>query len=389
MTSPRVRIVLATNNLLIGGAQQLIVTLARHLPAAGFDVTVLDLVAGPSRRAGLPEPMRPALEATGVPVVDFAVRSIRHVSEWRRAGAWLRAARPDIVHGHLAPADRWAAALGRLAGARTLTTKHDTYRHVPARARWTEAAAYRLVFHRIQAISATTRDHLEATFHVPADRIDVVPNPVDARRFDPTLAQRAEARRELGLPAGAFIVGYVGRLVPRKGLEVWLAAAAALHRRLPDSHFVVVGGGDQMASLRRQAASAGVAAAVTFAGPREDVPRWLAAFDALLFTPLWGEGLSIALLEAMAAGLPVVASNVGANREQLAGVGLLPEPAAWVFDAPALDHEAFAAALATLAAEPARGRRMGQAARRRVLERYDVPVVLARQIDLYHRLLGG
>jgi glycosyltransferase involved in cell wall biosynthesis len=386
-----IRLLLATNNLYLGGAQQLVVTLATRLSRLGLDVAVLNLVGGRDKLAGVPEPLRAPLATAGLTVRDFRIRSNHDLAEWRRAGRWMQAYGPDIVHGHLWPADRWAALLGRMAGARTVTTKHETRTDLPGRDRWAEAVAARLLFDRVIAISEATHSHLRHYLHVPPDRLVTVPNPVDAARFDPDRFDRAAVRRQLGLwpdRADAFVVGYTGRLVERKGLDVWLHAAAIAWQARPSMRFLLVGYGDARPALERLAASLGLGAVVTFAGTQADVAPWLAACDAYLFTPVLGEGLSIALLEAMAMGLPIVASNVGVNREQVGGVGWLPEPAEWAPHAATLDPAHLAGAIVALCDRPDECRRLGQSARTRALERYDLPVVLNRQLAVYHAMLG-
>jgi glycosyltransferase involved in cell wall biosynthesis len=382
-------VVLATNNLFVGGAQQLIVTLAAHLPEHGWRVTVLDLVGGPDRLAGAAEPMREAVLATGAPLVDFSIRSITDRSEWRRARAWMTSERPAIVHGHLSPSDRWSALLARGTGARTLTTKHDTYTHLPFRARWTEALAYRVLFDRVVAISDATRWHLTTSFHVPTSKLVVVPNPVNAAAFGRNPGARASIRTEWSIGPDDFVVGFVGRLVARKGLAAWMAAATYLAARLPAARFVLVGTGPDEAALRALAEAHGIGERVRFAGSRPDVAACYSAFDLFLFTPLSGEGLPIAVLEAMSAGLPIVASNVGANGELLEGCGLLPEPASWVFEAAALNPKPFAVAAEGLFASPEMRAQLGRAARQRVLDSYDVDVAVANQARVYDQLVGA
>ena len=381
------RIAIATNNLFMGGSQQLVATHALAFTARGHQVAVVDLVGGPNRLAGRPEPLRDPILAAGIPLVDFHIRSARDLAEWRRALAWFRAWRPDIVHGHLPPADRWSALLGRAVGARTLATKHDTYTDLSPRARRAERLAARWLFDRTLAISEATRGHLVDYIGVPPQRIRWVPNPVDTERFDPARFTRLASRRALGLAPEAYWVGYLGRLVGRKGLGVWLEAAALAAASRPELCFLVIGDGPDRAALEARAAELGLGERIHFAGRQVDVPAWLAACDALLFTPLAGEGLPIALLEAMAMGLPIVASNLGANRELLDQVGLLPEPAEWRFEADTLDAAPFAAALTRLCQDPGLGARLGSAARERVLERFGLDVVIARQLAVYAELL--
>ncbi len=393
MTEPdqRLGILLATNNLFLGGAQRLVVTLGCQLTQTGHRVAVADLVGGRDRLAGSPEPLREPLAQAGVPVVDFQIRSSRDVQEWRRARRWFLEFRPDVVHGHLWPADRWAAVLGRHCGAATLTTKHETRRDLSPRARWTEAVAARLLFDRVVAISGAVREHLVSYVHVPPERIDLVPNPVDARYFRPGRLSCREQRQRLGLwphePA-AFVVGYTGRLVARKGLAVWLQAAALAVQMRPLLRFLLIGGGPEAPALAQEAAALGLGDRLFLAGPQPDVAPWLAACDAYLFTPQEPEGLPIALLEAMAMALPIVASNLGVNRELLQGVGLLPEPPAWTAGPCRLAAEPLARALVQLYDDPTLRHSLGQAARSRILADFDLPVVLARQLQVYWRALA-
>jgi glycosyltransferase involved in cell wall biosynthesis len=381
-------VVLATNNLFVGGAQQLIVTLAAHLPEHGWRVTVLDLVGGPDRLAGAAEPMRDAVVATGAPLVDFTIRSITDRLEWRRARAWMTAQSPDVVHGHLSPSDRWSAMLARGTGARTITTKHDTYTHLSMRARWTEALAYRLLFDRVVAISDATSWHLTTRFHVPGAKLIVVPNPVNAAAFRPDPAARASIRAEWSIGEDALVVGYVGRLVARKGLSAWFHAAAHLAVSRPEVRFVVVGTGPDEPALRVQAEALGITERVHFVGRRTDVAACYNGFDVFLFTPVSGEGLPIAVLEAMATGLPIVASNVGANSELLEGCGLLPEPASWVFEATTLDPEPIARAAERLLASAELRAQLGRSARARILSNYDVDVAVSKQARVYDELVA-
>ncbi len=387
MVQVRLRIAIATNNLFVGGSQQLVLTHAKAFADRGHQVAVVDLVGGPDRMAGRPEPMREPIEAAGIPIVDFHIRSALDFGEWRRARAWFRAWKPQIVHGHLSPADRWSALLGRSVGARCLTTKHDTYRDLSTRALWTERIAARGLFDRVIAISEATGKHLKDYIGVPPGRIVTVPNPVDTSRFDPDRFDKATQRDTLGLEREAFYVCYVGRLVARKGLDVWLRAAALAAQSHSGIRFLVIGDGPDRSELHDQALGLGLDDRIRFVGRQSDVPAWLAASDALLFTPLSGEGLPIALLEAMAMGLPIVASNLGANRELLEHAGLLPEPPIWRFDAETLRAKPFAMALLRLAEDPELARSLGRHARELVAGDYALDAVVDRQLQLYRSLL--
>jgi glycosyltransferase involved in cell wall biosynthesis len=159
---------------------------------------------------------------------------------------------------------------------------------------------------RLVAVSRPLAE-VAAGLGVPRERIAVVENGVDRRLFFP--ADRSAARRELGLPAGARIILYVGRLEREKGVADLLEAFPRVATALPESVLVIVGDGGLRSRCEEAAARGG---RVVCAGPRplEDVPRWLAACDVLTL-PSWNEGTPNVLLEALAAGRRVVASRVG------------------------------------------------------------------------------
>jgi glycosyltransferase involved in cell wall biosynthesis len=137
-----------------------------------------------------------------------------------------------------------------------------------------------------------------------------------------------------------------------------------------------VGEGPERAALERRARDHGILGAVRFAGAAPDVPAWLGAADAFVL-PSRVEGLSVALLEAMAAGVPVVATDVGGTRDAAGGAAVL---------VPAAHPLALADALAAILAEPDRARTLAEAGRRRVLSRYGIQLVARRHLDLYREV---
>ncbi len=206
-------------------------------------------------------------------------------------------------------------------------------------------------------------------------RTEVIPSGVDTERFDPRVIDRAAAKHALGIPADVVAIGTVGRLETRKGTRTLIEATARL-RETPRAPFVVVAGDgplrDELAAL---AARLGIAERVRFLGNREDVRAVLAALDAFVL-PSLTEGMSNALLEAMAMALPVIATDVGGNPEVIgdAMTGML---------IPADQPEAMANAIAQLLGDPERQRRLGAAARRRVEERYGARAMVRQLESIY------
>lgn len=207
-------------------------------------------------------------------------------------------------------------------------------------------------------------------------RTDVIPSGVDTDLFRPRTGARAEARARLGLDLAHPVVGTVGRLDPRKGTDVLLAAAAQLIKKgLPELRVVVVGDGPLRDELPALAARLGIAERVHMLGDRSDVPEVLAALDVFVL-PSRSEGMSNALLEAMASALPVVATAVGGNPEAVSAdtTGVL---------IPSDDPTMMADAVLRLVTSPSLAAELGGAARRRVEERYGARAMVRRLEAIY------
>jgi glycosyltransferase involved in cell wall biosynthesis len=228
------------------------------------------------------------------------------------------------------------------------------------------------------AVSSAIRDELyELGF--PRDRVVLRPNGVDVDRFRPASPwERAESRRTLGLPADRALIGCVGRLVERKGIDVLIRALATLLRASHAVDLCVVGDGPLRAELEALARTLGVAERITWAGEQSDVKPWLAAFDLFCF-PSRLEGSPNALLEAMATALPVVASRIG-------GVVDCVEPERSGVLVPPDDPESLAAAIERLMRNPGTCRELGERARERVVERFSLADVTTLLIATYDAL---
>lgn len=364
----------------VGGIQTLTLALARGLAQLGTEVHVVtrpaaghpaeeDLDGVTVHRAGLEH---------GGPAATIA-----YVALAARTLAGL-AGRVSILHAHqlLSPASA-ALLAGGLQGTPFVVTAHASgdVGDVASLARQGALGRARLLALRERAaafvaVSDPIRAELAAA-GIPDARIRRIPNGVDTRRFAPAAEpERRRLRRALGLPP-ARIALYAGRLAPEKGVDVLLDAWAlrARGRRRPGT-LVLLGDGPERGPLERRARDLGVGGAVRFAGATEDVAPWLRAADAFVL-PSRLEGLSVALLEAMACGLPVVATDVGGTGDA-AGTGALL--------APADDPAALARALSLVLEDRARARALGAAARRRAVRRYGILNVARRHLELYREV---
>ena len=292
-----------------------------------------------------------------------------------RLAAWLRE-EPAILHCHDAYAVMVGVPAARLAGVPVLAARRDLAHHLSPAQRLALRGAMRLAT-RVLANAATVAAQAAHEDGLPPSRLVVVPNGLDLARFDARAARLdAPAPPEFGRVPTVLMVG---RMIHRvKGHDVLLRAAAIVHRERPEVTFLIAGDGEREPELRTLAGALGLAHRVRFLGRRGDVPALLRRAD-LVCHPARAEGLPNAVLEAMAAGRPLVATAVGGTPELVRdGVdGLLVPP-----DDPA----ALASALLSLLADPARDR-YGQAARRHVERELTLERLVERTERVYAALL--
>ena len=280
----------------------------------------------------------------------------------------FRQEQPALVHTHTSK----AGVLGRVAAwcARVPVIVHTPHGHVfyghfgPVRS-WLFLQIERVlsaITHRLIALTEAERqDHLDRAVG-KADQFSVVPSGIDRERFGRARIQGKQQPNWFGCPPDALVVGSVGWLTDIKGHEYLIAAVAKLKQDFPSLHLVIVGSGDRHDALLQQGELAGLSDAVHFLGHRDDVEACLAGMD-LFVLPSLNEGMGRALIEAMAAGLPVIASRVGGipaviRHEQ---TGLLVPPG---------DVGALAEALRRLLNRPEWARQLGVAASRSIDSRY-------------------
>jgi len=337
----------------------------------GSEQSLLHLLAGLDRARWRPVLLHhPAAElarlVAGARAAGVLVRAVPRVGD--RRGLWrlpallhaVAAERPDVFHAHL----NWplackfglaAAALARVpAVVATVQLFVDSLVNRNVRA---QVRAVSLGVDRYFAVSEHVRDRLAAGLHLPVRKLRVVYNGIDPGPFGRPADPALRAALAGSDPARPIVLA-VARLSPQKGLDVLVDAAA----QVPDAAFVVAGGGPERAVLEARARDRGVAARVTFLGPREDVPALLAACDVFVLPSLF-EGLPLSVLEAMAAERPVVASRIGGTGEAVVDgcTGRLVPPG---------DPAALAAAIRELLARPDLARRYAAAGRARLEERF-------------------
>jgi len=347
----------------VGGSERHLLTLLPALRERGVEASFLGLdVAGSDAPRFYRELDAPALH---VPCgADVSPRMARDVV---RA---VRAARPDLLHAHLVHADVYGAMASTLTGVPLVSTRHNDDRYLLGPFRHVDRLFARRA-RRVIAISDAVRRFLVAAGH-PAEKIETVHYGLDQPSRAPSEVTPAAA----GVPPHAPLVLAIGRLTEQKDHPTLLRAFGIAKERSPDAVLAILGIGPLERETRALAAELGLEDALFMPG-RVETRDWLERASVFAHSSRW-EGFGIVLLEAMLAGLPVVATRVSAVPEVVADgeTGLLVEPG---------DFQGLATALDSLLSDPARARAMGEAGRARALERFSVARMAERTVEVYER----
>lgn len=371
---PSLRVLFCTDNLGVGGTELNAVRTAERLAPLGVELQVALL--------GDDGPLRARYAALGIPVRPFPIASLYGASAIRQGRAFAahcRSGRVDVIHCHDAYSNVFGSIWGRAAGVPgIIVSRRWGAMHNSGKLRLANRLAYRLAS-RVLANSAGVGTSLAKDEGVPPRRVVVVPNFVEPDAFEPPAPEsRAAARADLGIPAGARVIGVVARLDPVKDHATLLGAFARLAPALPDVHLAIVGDGPCRGDLEALATKLGLGGRVLFAGMRPHRPNLHHLFDVSALSSL-SEGFPNSVVEAMAAARPVVATDVGGVRDALVdGVtGLL---------VPAGDPAALGAALERVLGDPATAAAMGRAGRERAESLFAAEPVVAGLVSLYGEL---
>jgi glycosyltransferase involved in cell wall biosynthesis len=363
------RILLLIKGLGRGGAEQLLVGTARHLDRSNLDCEVAYL--RPDKNEMVSE-----LRGMGLAVHCLPARDPRWPERLRRL---VKTRHVELVHAH-AP----LAAIGaRLALPRRLPlvyTEHNVWESYRRATYWGNLLTFRRNDH-VFAVSRRVRSSVR--YPAPLRRLRMPPVETLYHGYDPTTLQPAGevagVRKALGIPADAPVVGTVANFRPHKGYTHLLDAAARVRQAIPDVRFVLVGLGPLEEAIRRQALELDLGDTVVMAGYREDVSEVASAFDVFALASVY-EGLSIALVEAMALGKPVVVTEAGGLPEVVENGknGLLVRRG---------DPPALADGILSLLRDPGLRRRLGEGGRARAAD-FDIRRTARRIEAVYQELLS-
>lgn len=365
MTAPhRIALMLETDGP--GGAEVMLLQLAESLRSRGHHVTPV----GPRGREGW---LSGDFRARGFEVSQYDLRHPLDVRGYRELRQILIDRRIEIAHSHEFTMAVYGGLAAKGLGIPHVITMHGDSWSLKA---WRRRVALKWAFRNsraVIAVSRATHEHLTTTLRLAPERILAIANGI---KFTP--GDRARVRAELGLGAHDVLVVAVGNLIERKGHIVLLRALASLQGAAAAVpwHVAIAGSGEEEENLRRFAAERGIASRVHLLGHRQDIPDLLAAADIYTMPSLW-EGLPVALLEAMFARLPVVASGVSGIPEAIIDGrdGLLTTPG---------DDTSVARALERLLADPGARQRFAAAAHARATSEFGIDAMT----DAYERAYG-
>ena len=361
-------------NSSFGGAAKIILRLAEMAKAEGWEVDILTTDPVFQEAA-----IREGIGSIGLDVIRREIRPVWDLGGLFRLRSFLRREHYSVVHTHTSKGGFVGRLAARLAGVPVVVhTVHGFafHEHSPipvgvfysmlerVASRWCD---------RVVSVSEFHRQWAQELGICGPDKILAIPNGI-ARQNLTASTSPAEIRQNLGVERQDLVILSMGRLAPDKGLEHLIEAASVLRRRGQRFRIVLAGDGPLREQLERLARDLDVSDHVTFLGYREDIPDLLAACD-LVVLPSLREGLSIALLEAMAAGKPIVATNIGSNSSVARGADM-------ALLVPTCDPQALCDAILRCGEDPELRTRLGSNARRRFETRYTEE----RMLNSYKRL---
>lgn len=367
----KTRVVLLIPTLDRSGAEKQCTLLASRLPRDEFDVHVIALTRG--------GPYAADLAAAGIPLTVIGKQFKFDPSTFWRLRRELKRLQPDILHTWLFAANSYGRmCAGIVPKARIVVSERcvDSWK-----AGWQLWLDRRLISRtdRLVGNSQAVVDFYRE-LGVPSEKLTCIPNGIDIIPTVDSAADRTRLRHEMGVPPDAFVAGYIGRLARQKRVEDLIWAVETLRQIRTQLHLVVIGSGPEQEKLAEFTRNVNCSEHVHFLGHREDAVRFLSGIDVFCLASSF-EGMSNSIMEAMAAGVPVIASDIPANRELLVHqeTGFLCKLG---------DTVGFMQYLRRVIDEPGLGERLGAAGRERIQTQFSIQKMVDGYADLYRQLAG-
>jgi glycosyltransferase involved in cell wall biosynthesis len=382
------RLLFLVHGLPVGGTEVLVSELARRFRRDGLDVSVgcLDEVGE----------LGSELSAEGVSVELYSRRAGFDARLAARIAGSVRRHRVDVVHAHQYTPYFYGVLAKVLTGVPLIFTEHGRlYPDLPSRRRRAFNRMFAPLVDRITAVSEDVRDSLWRVEGIAPARVSIVQNGIDLARFTPRGSEaRRVARESLSLPSGAPVIGTVGRLDPIKNYPLLLSAFRRLLVRFPEAVLLIVGDGPERQRLESLARESGIEANVRFLGMRRDVDRILPGLDVFVLSS-FSEGMPVTLIEAMAAGVPVVATAVGGiprvirdGQEGLLVSGIPPNPLESPEPVVSEYADCLAEAIGRLLDKPELGQALAARAATRACVEFSLETMCARYRRMYEEVIA-
>lgn len=366
-----VNVLLLTSSLERGGAERQVVELAKSLDPNIFRVHVCSL----SNDNPLADQLDPIRERFAV----IAKRSKYDIALIRRVSHYMKANRIDVVHSFMFDAEIVGRLAGRMAGVPAVICSNRCPHWQRKRFKLWIARATSGCFDRMIANSHAGMVYERDQQHIPSNKLCVIPNGVDTNRFKPG---KAEALRDsLGISREAVVVGMIAHFRGNKDHDTWLRAAADVLKSHPDTIFISAGAADgdtaghYFGRATRLCHELGIESAVKFLGPRADVAELYSMLDMKVLSSRF-EGTPNVVLEAMAAGLPTIVTDVSDNAR-------IVQDGTTGFVVPMGDAKQMAQRMSELVGNATLRRQMGEAARTRAVDEYSVEALGRRTGEVY------
>jgi len=372
------RVLYIITGLATGGAETMLLKLLERLDRKRYEPMVISLTTFGD--------IGPRIAALGIPVQALGMRSdLPSLFGFFRLLRQIRHVRPDIVHTWLYHADLLGGLAARLAGVPAVCWGIRSSNLEPDKTRWTTRAVRHLcaaLSHLVPKcifLNSETARQLHIALGYASKTMEVVPNGFDVSRFKPDDDARSTVRAELGLPPNMLLIGMIGRYDPLKNHVGFFSAMAMVRQYYPQVHFVLAGKDIDCdnAELMRLIEQKGLSKNTHLLGPRDDMPRLMASLD-LLASTSHAEAFPNVIGEAMASGVPCVATDVGDSAYIVGDCGRIVPPG---------DMSSFASAVREiLQFSPAQRSALGERARARVASLFEISAVVRRYEAVYEKL---
>ncbi len=368
--SEKNKILYIINNLVIGGAEKLLFSVIDKLDKDKYEIMVCCLYNY--------NPLKSEFEKKGVTVKSLEMKNNRDIFGFFRLIKLLKQKRVDIVHTHLFYANIYGRIAAKIVGIPIIiSTEHN---NPPWRSKQRLKSRIRLLIDRITAnfcdriiaVSRCVKDYLIQWNKVDPNKVVVVHNGIDINKY--LIADKKEKKL-----SNDSVVGCIGRLETQKGHVFFMKAAARILEEIKNARFILVGDGSLRRHLEELAQDLNISKRVSFLGFRDDIPQLLSIMDVFVLPSLW-EGFGIVLLEAMAMGKVVVATNIG-------GISEIVVDKTTGYLCPPMDSETLANTVIDLLRDPAKMRTVGMLGRERVKKHFTLDQMAQKTERIYDNLV--